>query len=231
MALIRIPACSFAFFSGGLVWPGLGPAADLPFFASPKKRRPKKGEPDALSLRFATGKLRCSVRAGSAQTCPLRGLRTCAALIRPALRYSPAHDGGRRERGHRLRQLGWCGPSPQPSPQRGEGVKSRLARGGARSRSRLRRVAGLSSAAAWGSEIRMSEGRAADKFANFPHDASSARKPEGPRTSARLFFGYFLLAKQKNSTSAAGPRPGQTTSPEKECGESPTPALSQRGRE
>ena len=79
--------------SGGLVWPGLGPAADLPFFASPKKRRPKKGEPDALSLRFATGKLRCSVRAGSAQTCPLRGLRTCAALIRPALRYSPAHDG------------------------------------------------------------------------------------------------------------------------------------------
>jgi hypothetical protein len=72
----------------------------------------------------------------------------------------------------------------------------------------------ISSAAAWGSEIRMSEGRAADKFANFPHDASSARNPEGARTSARLFFGYFLLAKQKNSTSAAGPRPGQTKLPE-----------------
>src|SRR5690606_22906011 len=79
--------------SGWRVWPGLGPAAEALFFASPKKRAQKKDEPDALSLRFATGTLRCSVRSGSAQTCPLRGLRTCAALIRPALRYSPAHDG------------------------------------------------------------------------------------------------------------------------------------------
>src|SRR5690606_34785232 len=60
----------------------------------------------------------------------------------------------------------------------------------------------------------MSEGRAADKFANFPHDVSSARNRAAARTSARLFFGYFLLAKQNNSTSAAGPRPGQTKLPE-----------------
>ncbi len=30
-----------------------------------------------------------------------------------------------------------------------------------------------------------------------PSGASSAGQPEGPRPSARLFFGYFLLAKQK----------------------------------
>ncbi|MDR7151163.1 hypothetical protein J2W49_003136 [Hydrogenophaga palleronii] len=196
-------------FSGWWVWPGLGPAAEALFFASPKKSAQKKGEPDALSLRFASGTLRCSVRAGSAQTCPLRGLRTCAALIRPALRYSPAHDGGRRERGHFLRMLGWRGPSPQPFPQRGEGVKSRLARGGVRSR--LCRVAGLSSAAAWGAEIRMSEGRAADKFANFPHDASSARKPAGPRTSARLSFAFFSLAKQRKEGRPPGRDPAKPT--------------------
>ncbi|WP_382321291.1 hypothetical protein ACFJI0_16870 [Hydrogenophaga sp. UC242_53] len=43
----------------------------------------------------------------------------------------------------------------------------------------------------------MFEGREADKFANFPRDLSSAGDPEGARTSARLFFAYFLLAKQK----------------------------------
>src|SRR5690606_29542792 len=99
-------------------------------------------------------------------------------------------------------------PSPQP-PQRGEGVKARLARGGVRSRSRLCRVAGLSSAAAWGSEIRMSEGRAADKFANFPHDASSARKPAGPRTSARLSFGHVSLAKQRKVPRPPGRDPAK----------------------
>jgi hypothetical protein len=132
-----------------------------------------------------------------------------------ATRQRMTAEGGSGNRGHFLRLFGWRGPSPQPSPQRGEGVKARLARGGVRSR--LCRVAGLSSAAAWGSEIRMSEGRAADKFANFPHDVSSARNPEGARTSARLFFAYLSFGEAKESKSAAGPRPGQTKPPEGEA--------------
>ena len=37
-----------------------------------------------------------------------------------------------------------------------------------------------------------------------PGDASSARYPKGARPLARLFFGYFLLAKQKKVTRPAG---------------------------
>src|SRR3990167_121816 len=48
-----------SFISGGLVWPGLAPAGDLLFFASPQKRRQKKGEPKSGPLR---GSLRCSPR-------------------------------------------------------------------------------------------------------------------------------------------------------------------------
>ena len=62
--------------------PGLGPAAELPFFASPKKGNPKKGDPAAgdpcAALR---GNLRCSQRAGSVQT---RCAQTCTALFPPA---------------------------------------------------------------------------------------------------------------------------------------------------
>jgi uncharacterized membrane protein YesL len=54
--------------AGSLYWcftllgvPGFAPAGALLFFASPKKSKQKKGEPNALSLRFATGTLRCSV--------------------------------------------------------------------------------------------------------------------------------------------------------------------------
>ncbi|WP_295176546.1 hypothetical protein, partial [Variovorax sp. SCN 67-20] len=47
--LLRFELSSFALST--LIWefvfpgPGLGPAADLLFFASPKKRRQKKGDP------------------------------------------------------------------------------------------------------------------------------------------------------------------------------------------
>ena len=40
-----------------------------------------------------------------------------------------------------------------------------------------------------------------------PPHASSARKPAGPRSLARLFFGYFLLAKQKKVTRPPGRTP------------------------
>jgi hypothetical protein len=40
-----------------------------------------------------------------------------------------------------------------------------------------------------------------------PRAASSARQPVGPRPLARLFFGYFLLAKQKKVTRPSRPKP------------------------
>jgi hypothetical protein len=46
--------------------PGFAPAGASLFFASPKKSKQKKGESNALSLRFAAGTLRCSVWTGSA---------------------------------------------------------------------------------------------------------------------------------------------------------------------
>jgi hypothetical protein len=45
--------------------PGLGPAAEVLSFASPKESTQRKGEPETVPLR---GPLRCSCRAGLAQT-------------------------------------------------------------------------------------------------------------------------------------------------------------------
>jgi hypothetical protein len=40
-----------------------------------------------------------------------------------------------------------------------------------------------------------------------PSAVSSARQPAGPRSTARLFFGYFLLAKQKKVARPPGRNP------------------------
>ena len=45
-----------------------------------------------------------------------------------------------------------------------------------------------------------------------PSGASSARQPEGPRSTARLFFGYFLLAKQKKVARPPGRNPATPNS-------------------
>jgi hypothetical protein len=144
-------------------------------------RQKKVPKEKASRMRCPSASLRAHCVARSGRGCAqTRFAQTCAPLFpaRPcATRQRMTAESGNGD--IFPRQVGWRGLSPQPSPQRGEGVKARLARRGVPSR--LCRVAGLSSTAAWGSEIRMSEGRAADKFANFPHDASSARKPAGPR--------------------------------------------------
>ena len=75
--------------------PGLGPAAEALFFASPKKSTQKKGEPKSGALRAS---LRCSCRGGCPQTCPLRGLRTCGPLIPAPLRCSARPHGHKRVR-------------------------------------------------------------------------------------------------------------------------------------
>src|SRR6186713_3341346 len=84
----------FVCFGAEVVWvpePGLAPAGEALFFASPKKSTQKKGDPGCCvpcaSLR---GNLRCSVQAGSRQ---LASLKQVFALIRLALRSS-AHPQG-----------------------------------------------------------------------------------------------------------------------------------------
>ena len=131
--------------------PGLAPAADSLFFASPKKSKQKKGEPNAQSLRCATGTLRCSVRADGKSGSG-------------AGSDSPSFSLWERARATPTNQPECVSPVPGPS---------------------VRRHALASSAGPGGSGLRMSEGRAADKFANVPREPSSARKPAGPRTSAR----------------------------------------------
>ena len=197
--------------SGRLVWPGLAPAGDLLFFASPKKRRQKKGEPKSGPLR---GSLRCSRRGGNSQTCPLRGLQTCEFLIPTPLRCSA--------RPHGKAGSGSDSPSRRcdftPSPLWGEGWGEGPRQPGCRrrcTRSRLRRPALASSAGPGGSGLRMSEGRAADKFAQTPPGPSNAVCPKqsvGTAHPARLSLGYLSLAKQRKVTRPPGRDPAKPTS-------------------
>ena len=64
--------------------------------------------------------------------------------------------------------------------------------------------AGLSSAAAGGSGLALSE---RSEFSQTPPDASSARDREADLTSARLLFAYFLLAKQEKVSRPPGRDP------------------------
>jgi len=73
----------------------------------------------------------------------------------------------------------------------------------------LCRVAGLSSAAAGGSGRALFE---RSEFSPTPPDASSARYRVAALTSARLFFGDFLLARQKKVTALSGAHPDNALS-------------------
>jgi hypothetical protein len=66
-------------------------------FASPKESKPRKGDPQSGSLRFATGTLRCSKQAGSRANSPAAQTSTIPdPLASPLL--SPARTGGGRIR-------------------------------------------------------------------------------------------------------------------------------------
>jgi len=58
-----------------------------------------------------------------------------------------------------------------------------------------------------GGRIRVGACLSVASLRTTPGGASSARQPAGPRPLARLFFGYFLLAKQKKVTRPAGRNP------------------------
>ena len=103
--------------------PGVAPAGELLFFVSPKKPNEKKGDPQSGSLRFATGNLRCTRKAG------VRANSPAAQTARgpdPAFlaQHRPSQDGlggkksesGSRTRRARSAGFGcWYFFSPPPS--------------------------------------------------------------------------------------------------------------------
>ena len=113
-------------------------------------------------------------------------------------------------RGSRYQQIGaWLGGSRDGAPraptsvrnvsasERAHASPSPLGRAEQRSVARSRAGACLSVAS----------------LRTTPGGASSARQPAGTRPLARLFFGYFLLAKQKKVTRPTGRNPDLKTSP------------------
>ena len=122
----------------------------------------------------ATGNLRCSVQPGSAQT-RLR-LKQRAALIRLAFRSSAQTEGLERMRDRNPN----CTLSPPV-----------LAGPVMTGKNGIRAARCLSEASLRGPPL-------------FPGSAGCPKRSEGTQTAGRLFFAYFLLAKEKTSESPAG---------------------------
>jgi hypothetical protein len=187
---------------------GSRPGGRGTFFCFAKRKYPKKRRAGC-----AVPPLRCGhaallgpggdwLNSPSAQTTP--------ALIRLAVRYSPSHDGSIRNppalRLRRVTPRGNAGGLAKSDPRR-----SWLKAFAPEAMSPIPhpnrcRVAGLSSAAAGGSGRALSE---RSEFSPTPPDASSARHREAARTSARFFFAYFLLAKQKKVSRPPGRDPAR----------------------
>ncbi len=153
-----------------------------------------------------------------------------------APRFPPAPSPPRGVKGSLNTQFGFFGPDRGfDSGRCGAGLFAQIGksrsrsqglnawRGCARARSAQRRVQGerserahavFGTLAAIGRAEQRSGGRiragaclSVASLRPTPGDASSARHPEGARPLARLFFAYFLLAKQKKVTRPARPKP------------------------
>ncbi len=171
--------------------PGLAPAGEVLFFASPKKSTQKKGEPGSSSLRCAAGTLRCSARAGSAETRPA-GSDICSSFS--ALAYAT-----------RLLSRQW-GTGDQIPRQQGRA----MARPCGIRLSDFRVPLCLCRGAQVGPEkgLRMSE--PAGRVCADPGPAEHRRLPRrsrGHRHQGRLLFAYFLLAKQEKVSALSGAHP------------------------
>ena len=191
MTLLSFPLFSLAGLRG---LPGLAPAGEVLFFASPKQSTQKKGDPGVCDpVAAQRGNLRCSRQAGAAQT--RLTPQTCASLDPPAavllgtatrvvVTEYPIQQGRAMARpcGVRLSAAGLSAVG-RAEQRRDEGIKRRAC---------------LSPQG---------------EFARLPLVASSARNPAGALTPARLFFGDFLLAKQKKVTALPGAYPGNAALP------------------
>jgi len=188
-------------------WPGL-PGGNSLFFASPKKSKQKKGDPGCCvpyaSLR---GNLRCSVQTGS-KTTRFAQTSFCPDPSGPAL-LGASTRGGSGETNTKqpdtnteyLKKQGLATASPclSLSPFPIPIAPSWLGRGAQRQADQGSRCL---------SEAQRSE------FSETPLGSSTAGCPKrsgGTQTAGRLFFGDFLLAKQKKVTCRRA-TPGQQLS-------------------
>ena len=176
--------------------PGLGPAADLLFFESQKKRRQKKGDPGARDPSLRYGQPALLAQRGKAANSLRSDMRPSGVTpLCCAARRGHRGGAGRRQR-QRQSPSGHAVACPD-----GVGCWFSLCW------SSQCRVAGPSSAGARGSGLALSEPQAS--LARPP----LARAAQGtacrrPGQSARLSFAYFSLAKQRTSEAAAGAQPG-----------------------
>jgi hypothetical protein len=135
-----------------------------------------------VSLRCATGNLRCSQQAGRMQT---RYAQTCILLDPPVAALLGTRTWVEREQGTRAGEAKGCSSSyfetVGASGSSGCLSPTPLGRAEQRSVGRIRAGACLSVAS----------------LRQTPHNVSSAGNPAGARSTARLSFGYFSLAKQK----------------------------------
>ncbi len=198
-----VEACASSRFSGASCKPGLAPAGEALFFASPKKSTQKKGDPMVrVPCAALRGNLRCSPKAGSRSNSP--AAQTIAspdpllpALLGPARRVGEVSaDAGRR--GSALRVLA--------------GARFRT-----RSRIRLRARPYYPSGCA--EERRARRIRASDCLSV----ASSSSTPTGPSTAGcprsdseggrrqqgRLFFCLLFFWRRKRKVSCRRATPGQ----------------------
>jgi len=215
--------------------PGLGPAADLLSFASPKERKQRKGDPAVCvpSLRYGQPAV-LTFRGVSPK---LASLKQGRALIRETLRSSAQPEGLGRPTRHRYARrlnalrafasLGRGALTPTLSQREREPIQAERSKGSIASRARR-----------WPVRLPLPSGCAEERSVSRIRarsclsEASSARPREtrapqvarsaakGRRQWGRLFFGYFLLAKQKKVARPPGRDPASENKPiqgKKEC--------------
>ena len=210
--------------------PGNAPGGAVTFFCFAKRKSPKKRRPGCRALRAAP-QPRASRREKKNSPC---GLRQLFFFIRRLALVCGATERGTRFGSLRiayspslavripackpesLRGLAACGPKaplrPNPLPQAGEGwdegaLDSMLAQRARHPGPRGSRRAAQGGA---GKEVHMFEPCTQGEFVDFPPRPSSAAKSAlgRPADRGRLFFGTFLLAKQKKGTAPPGAHPG-----------------------
>ncbi len=165
-------------------------------FSLSRQRKVSKRKATLLSasLRFAAGNLRCSVQPGSSSNSPLaqtiaRPDPSGPALLGAYRRVGGSGAGADSDSGSKSSsgEGALCASSP---PRIGIGISAPHPSGRAEERSRKR--------------IRASDCLSVASSSSTPFSASTAGCPEaqrrGPGPSGRLFFGDFLLAKQKKVT-------------------------------
>ncbi len=215
----------------GREWPG----GHFLSFASPKERKQRKSEPAVCvpTLRFGQP----AVLASGRGALELATLKQSRALISLKLCSSAQTEGPGTTQSARLVALRATLPScvsaadtlpsqpttphphkstidysrPSDQPQRFNTTRERPMPSFASARAQQSAVAlaaveaGLSSAGAGGE--RAGDCLSEASSSQTPPDTSSARHRVAARTSARLYFGYFHLAKQKKVTRPPGRNP------------------------